>query len=515
MILAYYIYIFITYYIYISLFRPRVFKNLVTFKIIICQHFCQQPKMGFFKFLFIVILILVARYYLLQYLRPKFPKFPPRNVPDANPVFPKTFKYGVSTASYQIEADVPPTNWTLWERQTDRFGNPRAPINNRKCDGFNRFYQDIMLAQQLGCKYYRLSFSWARLNPRPGQFDNDILSTYRGWLIKIRELGMEPLLVLWHFEHPAWLEERGSVMSPEFVHKFTEYVEFVVNGVSDVCTFYHTVNEPIGFIVTSIIGDVFPPGKGTIENCVDGIANLMQCHANAYHIIHRLNPNAKVSYAKNVVPFIPMHGWSAIEYLISHVLNFYNRVGFDVFKTGKIQFLWYTREIQNIIGTLDYISLNHYYCTFVTIDYRQWGKLNGNFIPFLSYGDMFCPTSDFGWGMIPGSLSAVARWIHDEYNADQRLPIMITEHGAADSEDTRRQWFLKESLFHLSSLTNLGYPIAAYIHWTLFDNYEWAQGTKMKFGLFQTDYETMERKPRKSAEIFAKIAQLHNNRPDF
>ncbi|KAK8834172.1 hypothetical protein M9Y10_041802 [Tritrichomonas musculus] len=484
--------------------------------------------MGFLSFCFIIIIILIIRYFLLNYLRSTFPTFPTNHVPDANPVFPKHFRYGVSTAAYQIEADIPPSNWSMWEQQTDRFGNPRAPHDQIKCDGFNRFYQDVLLAQKIGCKFYRLSFCWSRLNPSPGQFDNNVLTTYRSWLIKIRELGMEPLLVLWHFEHPAWLEERGSIISSEFVQRYSEYVEFVINGVSDVCTFYHTVNEPFGYLMSSIIGDLFPPGKGSLKDFVDAAANLMQCHANAYAIIHRHNPTARVSYAKNMVPAFPRHEWSVFEHILAYIMNYYNRIGFTVFQTGKINFLWYTREVKNIIGTLDFISVNHYYCLFATLNYKEWSTVNTNRsdessntnaskgrVPFVSYGDSFLPTSDFGWGMSPGSLSATVKWTHDNYNIDKNLPIIVTEHGAADVEDTKRQWFLKESLFHLSTLANNGYPIMGYIHWTLFDNYEWVDGTDKKFGLYETDFRTLERRPRKSAELFAKIANLHNNRPDF
>lgn len=461
-------------------------------------------------------------------LEKTFVTFPQKNIPDANPIFPSPFKYGVSTSSYQVEANVPPSNWSLWEKQLDRFGNPRAPPNAIKCDGFNRFEQDLQLAQSIGCKFYRLSFSWSRLNPSPGQFNHDILQKYRSWLIKIRELGMEPLLVLWHFEHPAWLEERGSFLSEEFVQRYTEYVEFVINGVSDVCTFYHTVNEPIGFVVSSLIGDVFPPGKGSLRQIADGMANLMQCHANAYAIIHRHNPTSRVSFAKNVVPTVPKHKWSLLESIIAYYMNYYNRVAFDVFKTGKIQFLWYTREVSNIIGALDFISLNHYYCIFTTLNPKEWSKVNttpddidvGNNaergrVPFCSYGDSFLPASDMGWGMLPGSLAAITEWVHVTYNLENNQPIFITEHGAADAEDTKRQWFLKESLFHLSTLAKRGVPISGYIHWTLFDNYEWADGTTKRFGLFETDYNTLERKPRESAKLFQHYAQLQNNRPEF
>ena len=451
--------------------------------------------------------VLTIRYFLLKWLAKQFPVFPKTTICDAQPVFPSDFLFGVSTAAYQVEANVPPSNWMLWEQQTDERGVPRAPVDPLKCDGYNKFLGDATLAKNMGCKLYRLSFSWSRLNPRPGKFDKDVMAVYRGWLIQLREMGMEPLLVLWHFEHPAWLEEKGSFMGPEFVRYFEEYAEFVLRSVCDVCDYYHTVNEPVGYVASSLIAGMHPPGKGSLRSAFAGLCNLMECHVIGYRIAHRLNRNAKVSYSHAVVPFVPRHSWSVLEHLGAHFMNFSNRIAFHAFSNGRLDFLWMSKSIAGIEGTLDFISLNHYYVGYVTLDWREWADVNGtgNIAPFLSYGSTFLPTSDFGWGMNGGSLAAATQWIHETFNQGTLdIPIMITEHGAADAEDFKRQWFLKESLWHLSTLIGR-VPVIGYCHWSLTDNYEWSEGTSKRFGLVEIDFETQERKPRKSAEIYTNI----------
>lgn len=427
-------------------------------------------------------------------------------MPDAEPVFPPNFVFGTSTSAYQIEANIPPSNWTLWERQTDQFGNPRAPIDPIKADGFNKFFEDAEIAHKLGCKMYRLSFSWSRLNPKPGQFDDGAMAVYRSWLLKLKEMGMEPLLTLWHFEHPAWVEDRGSMHNKDFVKYYTDFVRYVLKHVYDVCDYYHTVNEPIGYMSSSYLAGIHPPGANSFRVIMDAMVNLLTCHATAYRIIHEMNPNAKVSFSHAIVPFVPRHSWSLIETSLGAFVNCAVSMVYNAFKTSKLHFLWMSEEIPGLQGTLDFISLNHYYVTYITLNPKEWDRVNGTgpLLAGVTYGARFAPSSDMNWGMMPASLAAITKWIHKEHNS-WNLPIMITEHGCADGEDSRRQWFLRESLWHLSMLQNEGVPVKGYLHWSLTDNYEWADGCNRRFGLVEIDYKTQERKPRKSAHIYSEI----------
>jgi len=426
------------------------------------------------------------------------------------PIFPQGFMFGVSTAACQIEADIPDCNWHMWSHQTKEDGTPRAPVDNRKCDAINRFPQDVEIMKSLGVNVYRFSVCWSRINPNQGVFNEEAIQMYRNWCIYLKSNGIEPMVTLWHFEHPAWIEQRGSVKGPEFVPRFADFCERVVSQLHDVCSIFHTLNEPIGFAVSSYLAGIHPPGAGSITDFCDAMANLFKAHVAAYQIIKRYNPSAMVSYAKNVVAFVPMHSWSLLEHIAAYYMNHYTRIGFKPFEKGYFRFLWQKREIPGIINTLDFISVNHYYCGFVTLNCNEWSVVEGNKMPFLSYGENFVPTSDFGWGLITSSLASVMQWINDQSNP-RKLKMMISEHGLADNTDSRRQWFLQESLFHLSRAVSMGLPLMGYIHWTLYDNYEWAEGTRMKFGLFETNFETMDRKPRESAKLYSNIIAAQFN----
>ncbi|RJQ05413.1 MAG: glycosyl hydrolase family protein, partial [Bacillota bacterium] len=48
-----------------------------------------------------------------------------------------------------------------------------------------------------------------------------------------------------------------------------------------------------------------------------------------------------------------------------------------------------------------------------------------------------------------------------------------------------------------------GVRVDGYLYWTLMDNFEWAEGFEARFGLAETDFGTLERRPRPSAPEFA------------
>lgn len=112
-------------------------------------------------------------------------------------------------------------------------------------------------------------------------------------------------------------------------------------------------------------------------------------------------------------------------------------------------------------------------------------------------------TTDMGYEYRPEAVAATVRRAH------QLLPgkdIIVTEHGIATSNDLERVDFITKGLTALHSVIEAGVPLRGYIHWSAFDNFEWALGYRMRFGLIAVDRSSQTRVPKPSAAFFGQIA---------
>ena len=89
--------------------------------------------------------------------------------------------------------------------------------------------------------------------------------------------------------------------------------------------------------------------------------------------------------------------------------------------------------------------------------------------------------------------------------SELEVPIYITENGLADRSDEIRPLFIKRYLYAVSQALKDGLDIRGYFYWSLMDNFEWAFGYDMKFGLFSVDFDTQNRNLREGAKEFIKI----------
>ena len=86
-------------------------------------------------------------------------------------------------------------------------------------------------------------------------------------------------------------------------------------------------------------------------------------------------------------------------------------------------------------------------------------------------------------------------------------PIIITENGINDSEDSLRRRYLAQHIHQIWRAVNFNWPVKGYFHWTLVDNFEWERGWTQRFGLWALDVETQRRTKRLSADLYAEICK--------
>jgi beta-glucosidase/6-phospho-beta-glucosidase/beta-galactosidase len=99
------------------------------------------------------------------------------------------------------------------------------------------------------------------------------------------------------------------------------------------------------------------------------------------------------------------------------------------------------------------------------------------------------------WSVLPSGL----RFFCKHYSEDFNRPILIAENGMAlrrrfnnehfaRRDKVSRSEFIRAHVHEVERLADDGIPLIGYLHWSLFDNYEWGSYTP-RFGLFALDYE--------------------------
>ena len=81
------------------------------------------------------------------------------------------------------------------------------------------------------------------------------------------------------------------------------------------------------------------------------------------------------------------------------------------------------------------------------------------------------------------------------------------EHGQIQDDD--RIDFVRDHLSEVHSAIEDGVPVHGYMVWSLFDNFEWAWGYGPTFGIVEVDFETLERRPKKSADWYAEVIRAN------
>lgn len=429
----------------------------------------------------------------------------PGATPQAPITFPDGFLWGAATSSYQFEGGNFNNQWFAWEQAGHIHTGERA---GDAADWWRNAEQDFDRAQAMGLNALRLSIEWSRVEPRPGEWDEGAIERYRQMLRGLRARGIEPMVTLHHFTDPLWFTERGAFLAPDAVATFSRYATRVVEALGDSCDLWCTINEPNVYAIVGYLLGMFPPGKtGNIRLAVRVQAAMARCNAATYRAIHAVQPGARVGWAQNYNLFDPARPGSRLDRMMA---SFYDTAWNDVFpravRSGSASPLFraFTGNLRGVRGTCDYVGFNVYYRDLVRFDSRDRAGFfaRREVAPGAQRSDQ---PAEGSWGEVyPQGILRVARRLKS-----LGKPIYVTEHGLADREDLLRPWLLASAARAVHDALAEGIDLRGYFHWSLVDNFEWAEGWATRFGLIGLDPQTQERSPRPSATLYSQIARAN------
>lgn len=419
-------------------------------------------------------------------------------MPTATYHFPRGFLWGTATAAYQVEGNNTNSNWWAWEQE------PGCIVQGHKaglaCDWWGgRWREDLDRAAEGNQNAHRFSVEWSRIQPSPDRWDEEALDRYLEMLRGMRERGLQPLVTLHHFSDPLWLAEKGGWEDEACVGYFEKFVRKVVETLKDYVTYWCTINEPNVLAVFGYVLGAFPPGKKDIRTGIRVLINQVRAHAAAYHAIHALQPTARVGIALNYRSFQPARKKSLLDRWAANTqFNLFNALFPRALVSGKVKTIFGSALIPQAKGSQDYFGLNYYTRDLVAFNLTKPGGL---FARRFFRQDARLSATGFLANEPEGMFEAL-KWAK-QFN----IPILVTENGVEDADDTLRPTYLAEHLCQVWRAVNFNYPVKGYFHWSLVDNFEWERGWTQRFGLWELNPETQVRRKRPSADFYAEICR--------
>lgn len=429
-------------------------------------------------------------------------------------IFPDGFLWGAATSSHQIEGAFTEggRGASIW----DRFEAADGSDASVACDHYHRWREDVELMSELGVNAYRFSIAWPRIVPAGrGAVNADGLDFYDRLVDALMEAEILPFVTLYHWDLPQELQNAGGWMSRDTVDAFVDYTHAVTDRLGDRVKYWATHNEPWCIAHLGHDSGEHAPGVKDPAGALAVAHHVLLSHGRACPVIRENVPGAQVGIVLNLTPSMPASHRSEDEDASRWFDGFFNRWYLDPLFRGrypddviadriaaghlKTPNLPFARpgDMETIAAPIDFLGVNYY----SRVVMRAGAGARPQAVTMVPEDEL----TDMGWEVYPAGLTGLLERIHNEYGP---AALYVTENGAAYGDgpdalgrvaDVRRIDYMRGHIRACHRAISAGVPLAGYFAWSLMDNFEWAHGYKMRFGLYWVDYPTQQRIPKDSA----------------
>jgi beta-glucosidase len=416
----------------------------------------------------------------------------------ADITFPQGFLWGCATSSHQVEGNCTNNDWWAWEQEGGHIRD--GSVSGLACDHYHRFEEDFALAKELGHNAHRISIEWSRIEPEEGRWDMAEVDHYRRVLESMHRHGLTPFVTLHHFCNPLWLRDRGGWLDPQAPELIARYAGFMARELGDLVPFWLTINEPMIVVAAGYLFGVFPPCRQDMAQAMTAARHFLLAHGRMYQAIHEATTHhPQVGIVMAMEYFQPKdpdsEGDRRATQMADDLMNEYFMAGID---RGLIPPpAGQGQEVPSVKGTWDLIGFNYYSRHMMSEMSLASASLVGEPPPDAELCLM-------GWEVYPEGFYRLLKRLQ-AYGQ----PIYITENGISTLDDDQRCRYLLRHLREMQRAISEGVDVRGYLHWSLTDNFEWAEGYYQKFGIVAMDPQTREREPRPSAYLLRDIARAN------
>jgi beta-glucosidase len=439
------------------------------------------------------------------------------SAPDAD------FLWGVATSSYQIEG-YPLADGggpCIWHEFAHTPGNTeRGDTGDIACDHYHRYREDVALMRQLGVGGYRLSIRWPRVLPEGSGAPNEAgWSFYDRLLDELLQSGIQPFVTLYHWDLPVALGDRGGWLSPDMPAWFAEYAAQVMRRLGDRIGHVITLNEPWVTAGGGYLQGGAAPGMRNAFAAMRAAHSQILAHEAAYAAIKAERGASSVGITLSNDFHRPEHDTEADRAAAARANAV---VSYPMFLDPLLRGA-YPPEVRDQVErllsaapplalaaakrppALDFVGMNYYFTAHVE-------AADDTLFGYRAVPHPEKPATRMGWTIDPDGMLQLLLGLHGRYG---RLPVYITENGAAFDDrvetdgihDRERIAYLEDHIASVLRARDAGVDVRGYFLWSLLDNFEWARGYDMRFGIVHVDRTTLDRTVKDSGWWYADVCR--------
>lgn len=439
--------------------------------------------------------------------------------------FPVDFIWGAAASSYQIEGgwNADGKGESIWDRFCHTPGKiDQGDVGDVSANHYQYWQEDISLMKEIGLQAYRFSISWPRVLPDGnGEVNPKGVDFYSRLVDGLLENGIEPFVTLYHWDLPQALQDGGGWPARKTVDAFVHYTDVITKALGDRVKHWMTFNEPWVSAWVGYYTGEHAPGHQDLDEMLAAAHHLLLAHGKAVPVIRENVPDGEAGIVLNLYPMYAASAsepdrklanlWDGLQnrwYLDplagrgypQDILTYFDRP-MDFINDG---------DMEAIAVPIDLFGLNYY-------KRGLWRdtQSNENFPQTLHRSEW---STDMDWEVTPNEIYDLLIRVHYDYKFPK---LYITENGAAfpdeinsegEIDDTQRKEFLRLHFIQAAKAIQAGVNLAGYFVWSLMDNFEWARGYRMRFGIIHVDFETLERRLKHSALWYREIINHHGLR---
>ncbi len=465
-----------------------------------------------------------------------------------------SFRFGAATAATQIEDENENTDWFVFSGPMSEggLGKGKAPVGDAS-GGYSRAVDDVALLVELGVDSYRFSIEWARVEPQRDVISEEALQHYDEVIDALVAAGIRPMITLHHFSNPIWVGDprdlecaagptdanlcgyANAVGAPQIVDEFAEHVALLADRYGDRVDEWGTVNEPVNYLLAAYGVGTFPPGESNILTEDDLLGRFMpvvrtylEMHGGAYAAVKASDTidadedgnAADVGFSLSVADWVPARANQPSEdpediAARDRVVYVYHHLFLEAAQTGMFDSDLDGEgdtEIPGLAGSVDWLGIQYYFRTGVTGKDPILPVVNVTpCFGFIDFGSCLEPVGKDTTKCVPAMKyefyePAIFDILSDYAERYPDLPLLVSESGIATETGARRAEHVVRSLEQIARAREAGVDVRGYYHWSLFDNFEWAEGFEPRFGLYTVDYDSYDRTATEGATVLSEVA---------